>query len=222
MDTSAWDTAAQTLLTSPAADGATALYVAVHKPSTGWIYKAYGDASQGVPATLDDRFPIGSITKTALATAVLQHVGKGDLSLNDTVKKLDPKLAARFPSTARWTVRQLLSMSTTIPDYAEAALDQLVANPRKTFARDQLIRIGLTKGKKPPAGGAYSTTNYIILGDLMRAVTGKSPTALVNDIYRQAKLTHSRLTTLGVRPAPMTHGYVGTAQASAPTRSTRP
>ena len=116
----AMDKAAATYLA--AKDTSSALYVAVYNPKTGLQMKAYGEASPGVPATVKDHFEIGSITKTAFATAVLQHVQKGVIGLDDTVKKAAPGVAKRFPKAANYTVRQLLSMDTRIGDYANASV----------------------------------------------------------------------------------------------------
>lgn len=208
-DTSRWDAAAQQLFSDPQFDGPTAVYVAVYDPQTGWTRHAMGESASGVPATLDDYVPIGSITKTAFATAVLEEVEKGTLSLDDTVRELDPQLAKKFPKTAKWTVRQLLSMTTQIPDYADPSLDKLIADPKRKFAREELISIGINEGEALPKEGGYSTTNYIVLGEIMRKLTGKSPAKLVNAVFDEAGMDDSYLGALGTRPAPATHGYVG-------------
>ena len=204
--TAAMDTAAATYL---ATDGvSSAVYVAVYNPKTGLQMKAYGEAAPGVPATLKDHFEIGSITKTAFATAVLQHVQKGVIGLDDTVKKAAPGVAKRYPKAAKYTVRQLLSMDTRIGDYADTAVMGMFADPARLFTRNDLITMGFAAKPMPKAGG-YSTTNYIILGDVMREVTGKSPTTLVNRVLAQAGMKDSLLTVMGTKPAPATHGYLG-------------
>ncbi|MGI9136215.1 MAG: serine hydrolase domain-containing protein, partial [Candidatus Nanopelagicales bacterium] len=150
--------AAQTIAASP--DAAPGLWVAVWDPKKGYYEQAYGNAVlPGTRATRADHFRIGSITKTVFATAVLQQISAGKLALSDTVKKLDPALSAKFPSLGKYTVAQLLSMRTQIPDYAEAAVDALVANSQKRFTREELIALGLEKGKPMSAAGGYSTTN---------------------------------------------------------------
>jgi D-alanyl-D-alanine carboxypeptidase len=222
VDTSAWEQAAEQLFADPAqSDGPTAVYVGVYEPGTGWITRAYGESSPGVAASVGDHFPIGSLTKSVFATAVLQQVEKGVVGLQDTVRALDPDLAKRFPETAKWTVRDLLSMSTTIPDYADEALAKLVADPKRTFTRDDLIAMGIDEGEAVPAGGAYSTTNYIILGSAMWNVTGKSPAALVNEVLAEAGMDNSKLTPQGARPETATYGYVGT-QYGADTEKVNP
>lgn len=208
-EVSVWQKTAEDFISGPYGDGMTALYLGVYDPASGWTYGAFGESAPGVVAQPSDHFPIGSITKTVLATAVLQHVEQGDLSLDDTVADLNPGLARKYPSISRWTVRQLLGMTTTIPDYADPALDRLIADPALKFTRDELISIGLTEGKPLPKVGGYSTTNYIILGDLMKKVTGKSPSRLVNEIFAAEGMADSYLGSLGTRPEVATQGYIG-------------
>ncbi len=201
--------AAQALAASP--DAAPGLWLAVWDPKKGYYEQAYGNAViPGTPATRADHFRIGSITKTVFATAVLEQVAAGKLALADTVKKLDPALAKQFPSIGKYTVAQLLSMKTQIPDYAEAAVEAMVADSQKRFTREELIALGLAKGKSLPTAGGYSTTNYIILGLIMQKLTGKTPEALVNGVFAQAGMTQSALPGPSkAMPAPAAHGYVG-------------
>lgn len=192
------------------ADKAPALWLAVWDPKRGYYEQAYGNAVlPSTAAVVADHVRIGSITKTVMATAVLEQVAAHKLSLSDSVAKLDPKLARILPQIAKYTVRQLLSMQTQIPDYADAAVAIMGADPSHRFTRYQLIRLGLDKGKKIGPAGGYSTTNYIILGELMRRVSGKTPEALVNGVFRQAGMNQSRLTVAGPMPAPAASGYLG-------------
>jgi D-alanyl-D-alanine carboxypeptidase len=61
-----------------------------------------------------DRFRIGSVTKTYLATVVLQLVGEGRLSLTHTV---EDRLPGLVPNGQAITVRQLLNMTSGLFDY---------------------------------------------------------------------------------------------------------
>ena len=192
-------------------DASPGLWLAVWDPTKGYYEHAYGNAIlPNTAATVNDHFRIGSITKTVWATAVLQQVAKGKLELTDTVKKLDPELAKKFPSIGKYTVGQLLSMKTQIPDYADAAVAIEVGDPQHRFTRNDLISLGLTKGKKLTKAGGYSTTNYIILGVILEKLTGKAPETLVNGVFKQAGMTQSMLQTKNApMPNPVAHGYVG-------------
>lgn len=188
------------------------LWLAVWDPKRGYYEQAYGQAVLGSqPASVQDHFLLGSITKTMFATAVLEQVAAGKLKLTDTVGKLAPAVARRYPVAAKKTVSQLLGMTSRIPDYADPAVGMMFANPRQTFTRDEAIALGIAEGKAIPAPGGYSTTNYLLLGKVMQKVTGRTPEALVNSVLRRAGLSSTRLMPGNVRlPAPSAHGYLGT------------
>jgi D-alanyl-D-alanine carboxypeptidase len=210
-DRAAIDAAAQKFVAG-SYDKTPGLWIAVWDPKRGYYEQAYGKAAlDGTPATLRDHFLIGSDTKTVFATAVLEQVAAGKLKLTDTVAKLDPALARKYPIAARKTIAQLLGMTSRIRDYADAAVGKMFLNPQQSFTRDSLIALGLSDGKPISAPGGYSTTNYLLLGKVMATVTGKSPEQLVNAVFRQARMSQSRLMTGNVSiPAPRTHGYIGT------------
>jgi len=214
-DTAAIDAAAASYL-SESPDQAPGLWLAVWDPKKGYYEQAYGNAVlPSTPATVADHFMIGSITKSVFATAVLQQVAAGKLTLSDTVAKLDPALAKKFPKAAKYTAAQLLSMTTQIPDYADAAVAIQVADPQHHFTRNQLIALAFAKGKPLPKEGGYSTTNYIILGIILEKLTGATPEKLVNGVFRQAGMTQSRLPFVSRSlPEPAAHGYLGVLTAS--------
>jgi D-alanyl-D-alanine carboxypeptidase len=109
--------AAVTAVWNPVKDNLPALYVGVWDPEKGVFEKAYGDASKGVPATLDDSLRIGSISKTFTANVILQLVDDGKLSLDDTISDAAPEVAKKYPQVADRTIRQLLDMHSGISDY---------------------------------------------------------------------------------------------------------
>lgn len=209
-DRAAIDAEAQAFLAN-SVDQTPGLWLAVWDPKRGHYEQAYGQAVLGSrPASVKDHFLLGSITKTMFATAVLEQVAAGNLKLTDTVGKLAPTVARRYPIAARTTVSQLLGMTSRIPDYADPAVGKMFANPRQTFTRDQAIALGIAEGKPISAPGGYSTTNYLLLGEVMQKVTGKTPEALVNSVLRRAGLTSSRLMQGNVQlPSPSAHGYLG-------------
>ena len=93
-------------------------------PSSTWE-KAAGiaDLSIGAPMTPHHRFRIGSVTKTFVATVVLQLVGEGALALDDDVGSIAEGV----------TLRQLLNHTSGVPDH-HADLDSLFEPYRKDRA----------------------------------------------------------------------------------------
>lgn len=220
-DAAAMDLAAQRAL-ADSTDGTPGMLIGIWDPEKGYHIGAYGDAATGkdkTAATADDHSFIGSITKTATAAAVLQQVDAGTLSLDDTVAEADPELAEKFPMVADITIERLLNMSSGVPDYANqdktGVLPIILADPQHDFSPDELIQEGLDAAPMQPIGTpGYSTTNYIILGELLAKATGKSPEAAVTAVFDELELDQSALPDpMELPPPPFTRGYLGTAQS---------
>src|SRR5205814_8415107 len=75
------------------------------------------------PMRAGDRFRIASLTKTYVATVVLQLVGEGKLSLADSTERFLPGLV---PNGSRITIRELLNHTSGLFDYEQ---DQRVLKP---------------------------------------------------------------------------------------------
>src|SRR5207249_3944094 len=78
------------------------------------LTSGYGNLEKKTPMRTTDRFRIGSVTKTFVATVALQLVGKGTLALDDTVERWLPGLV---PNGKTITVRELLNHTSGIFDY---------------------------------------------------------------------------------------------------------
>jgi len=190
--------------------------VGIWDPQHGTYVQAYGLADRsGQKMTTDMAGYIGSITKTATATAVLEQVDSGKLTLEETIKDADPDLAARHPELAGVTIRRLLNMSSGIPDYANVpngAIQDLWKDPKKAFTSDELIDIALKANKVTPPGNAeYSNTNYVILGQILAKATGKTAQEAVNAVFAQEGLKQTTISsdTISPLPSPASHGYYG-------------
>ncbi len=213
-DAAAVDAAVEKAL-AESIDGTPGAWVGVWSPTKGFYVQAYGNAVMpGTAATVGDHNYIGSATKTVTATAVLQQVAAGTMSLDDTVAKLDPALAETFPAITDITVEQLLGMTSGLPDYAnepKGVIGMVATDPTMQFSAEDLIRIGLAANTiQPPGTPGYSTTNYIILGELLAAVTGRSAEDVINGVFEQAGMTQSALLPPpAALPEPASHGYLG-------------
>src|SRR5207253_2930406 len=84
--------------------------------STADLAAGRADLAEPRRMTTDDRFKVGSVTKTFVATAVLQLVADGKLRLDDTVARWLPGLV---PGGDRITVRQLLMHTSGLFDYLD-------------------------------------------------------------------------------------------------------
>ncbi|WP_329150071.1 serine hydrolase [Streptomyces sp. NBC_01456] len=133
-----------------------------------------------------DHFRAGSITKTLVATVILQLVAEGRLTLHDSAAAhLPPGVptggGGAGSALRRVTIRQLLDHTSGLFNYtADPRLSrQLSGTGFGTHRYDshtpgELLRIAL--GHPPVAAPgtryAYSNTNYLVLGLVIEAVTG--------------------------------------------------
>jgi N-acyl-D-aspartate/D-glutamate deacylase len=137
----------------------------------GEILKAQGyglaNIEHNVPVTDETMFQSGSLGKQFTALAVMLQVADGKLALSDP-------LATFFPDgPATWrdiTVRHLLTHTSGIPDYNDGLLDY-----RRDYSEDELVRFAQTLPLDfvPGAEWKYSNTGYILLGVIIRKVTGR-------------------------------------------------
>jgi D-alanyl-D-alanine carboxypeptidase len=167
---------------------------------------AAGDTTSGHPAQPGDRFGIASITKTFVATVVLQLVDDGLLSLEDSIEDVLPRA---LPYGGRISVRQLLNHSSGLDD---AHLPQL--SPRETL--EALAETSLMS--RPGAGHSYANVNYIVLGVIVEEVTGDPLERVVRDrIFTPLALDHTSFgtaTTQSFEAAPwLGYRFVSTGAA---------
>jgi D-alanyl-D-alanine carboxypeptidase len=132
------------------------------------------DSPQPIRAT--DRFRVGSLTKTYTATVVLQLVGEGRLSLQDTVERWLP---GRVPNGENVTLRQLLTHTGGLGDYFQHAgfFDPFFAGDLQHFWTPQdLLDAAVAEPPvfPPGTGWQYSNTGYMLLGHVIQAATGES------------------------------------------------
>ncbi|RZU12158.1 D-alanyl-D-alanine carboxypeptidase [Kribbella rubisoli] len=123
------------------------------------------------PVDPDGWFRVGSVTKTFTAVLVLQLVAEGKLRLDDPVGEWVPGVPDSI------SLRQLLNHTSGLYNYT----DDLPADRHlrdRYLHRDpaEALRTGLAKARLFEPGGSwsYSNTNYIVLGLLVEAVTGKA------------------------------------------------
>ena len=123
----------------------------------------------------DDRFWVGSVTKSFVATVVMQLVAERRLSLDDKVSKLLPR---RLREGRRIRLRNLLNHTSGIPDYMELEpwRSAVGRNPRVVISPRRLVAsaAGLALEFRPGSRASYSNTNYLVLGEIVQRITGRS------------------------------------------------
>lgn len=168
------------------------------------------DVDTGRPVTPDLRHRVGSITKTFTAAAVLRLVDEGAITLDTPIGHYLPRLVPGDRGTAI-TVRMLINHTSGLPDFLPRAYPSLAAFPAvaKTtpaslddhrftrFAPTELIAMGVgAPATGAPGGtpGVYSNTNYLLLRQLIAAVTDTSaPDYITRAIIEPAGLPDTEL-----------------------------
>ena len=125
----------------------------------------------GPPVSTRALWQIGSNTKAFTAVILLQLEAEGKLSISDPLGKWLPQ----YPAWRHVTIRQLLDMTSRIPNYAfqPAFVAALAAAPGARFSAARLVSYaaGLPLG---PRGWDYSDTNYILAQMIIERVTHDS------------------------------------------------
>ncbi|GAA3154859.1 serine hydrolase domain-containing protein [Streptomyces rameus] len=189
-------------------DGVTGVSVRLETPhGVRTVHSGVGDLSTGQPVATDGYVRIGSTTKTFVATVLLQLAGEGRLSLDDTVDTWLPGLVRGHGNDGRRVaLRQLLQHTSGLPDYIGDVVPDLSAagyraNRWTTYTSRQRVALAMKHQPSfaPGAGWKYSNTNYVLLGMVIKAVTGHTWEYEVWDrILRPLRLT--RTLTPGNRP----------------------
>jgi D-alanyl-D-alanine carboxypeptidase len=172
------------------------------------LASGFGDLATRRPLRPGDRVRVGSVTKTFVATVVLQLAAEGRLGLDDPIERWLPGL---IPGGAVITIRQLLNHTSGLPDYADDAFVRgLFDDPRRIWAPRELISRATTHPPlfAPGASFAYSSTGYIVLGLIVEAATGRP---LADEVRRRIVVpVHLRATSLDAGPriaGRHAHGY---------------
>ncbi|MEL6353806.1 MAG: serine hydrolase [Cyanobacteria bacterium J06627_28] len=156
--------------------------VAILTPEGEWFgASGVSDVENNVALQPDDRFEAGSITKTFVATTLLQLVEEGQLTLEDTLTQwLPAEITDLVPNASEITIEQILNHTSGIADYLDILADQALSNPTlflQEWTSEQLV--GFIDGVEPffstpGIDWQYSNTNYILAGEVIEAVTGNS------------------------------------------------
>ena len=188
--------------------------VGVWVPGHGsFVYAAgYADLSTRKPTRLGDYTRIGSLTKTFVGTMILQLVRRGSLRLDDSIERWVPYV----PNARHITVREVLNMSSGIFSYTEdkawvaRAIDPATGRALRSWSPEQLVRVAIAHPPTFPPGKGfhYSNTNYLILGIILRKLTGTPIHRLMQQMVLQPLgLRRTSFPTGNHIPAPHLHGY---------------
>jgi D-alanyl-D-alanine carboxypeptidase len=186
--------------------------VGIWYPGRGtWLKAAgIGDIETGSPISLDDHVRIASITKTFVATVILQLAGEGLLALDDP---LEAHIAG-IPNGPEITIRQVLAMSAGIHDYVTEPefVAGYSADPMFPYTPQDALAVmrASTPDFAPGERVQYSNSNYVLLGLIAESLTSASIGELIADrISGPLGLRTTTFATTPDLPTPFAHGYDG-------------
>jgi D-alanyl-D-alanine carboxypeptidase len=166
--------------------GAPGAVVCLALPGVDAVYAASGvaDLATGRPVVADDFFAIGSLTKMFVAVTILQLAAEGKLDLDDPLAKYLPA----FPQANAITVRMLLQHRSGIGDPTRVFFSDNTGGAGRQMLMSAWLILALGQqwtpeqltalianaafDAAPGEKGAYSNSNYVLLGRVIQVVTG--------------------------------------------------
>ncbi|MGY3203064.1 serine hydrolase domain-containing protein [Streptomyces sp. TE5632] len=188
--------------------GVTGVSVRLETPrGTVTARSGVGDLVGGRPVPEDGHLRLGSVTKTFVATVVLQLVEEGRLSLDRTVERLLPGVVTGAGNDGRAiTLRDLLQHTSGLYDYTadvypDPGAETYYAHRWHAYRPAQLVALAMRHEPAFPPGTdwKYSNTNYVLAGMIIEKVTGRPWEQEVRDrVLRPLGLRHTDIP--GTRP----------------------
>ncbi|HFU6606970.1 serine hydrolase [Bacillus cereus group sp. TH43LC] len=149
----------------------------ISKSGKTWSYTAgVADVRTKKPMKADFHFRIGSVTKTFIATVLLQLCGENRLNLDDSIEKWLPGvIQGNGYDGNQITIRQILNHTSGIADYINSK-DFDIMDTKKSYTAEEFVKMGISLPPDfaPGKGWSYSNTGYVLLGILIEKVTGNS------------------------------------------------
>jgi D-alanyl-D-alanine carboxypeptidase len=183
--------------------------VAIVVPGQAEYVAAQGKANleTGRAREVGDPFRVASITKTFTATVILQLIDQGKLRKSDTLSHWYPD----FPNADKITIGDLLRMRSGIPDPVDHhMMQEYYRQPLTTLGPDEMI--GRAKSKPaqfipPDRKTRYTELNYIILGVIVRLVSGQDISDfLAKSVFAPLGMKNTLYATTPQLPGQL-HGY---------------
>jgi D-alanyl-D-alanine carboxypeptidase len=120
------------------------------------------------PVDLEVAWNVGSVTKTFVAVVALQLADEGKIDLDAGINGYFPDLA----EAEQITPRQLLQHTSGFGEYNDKPA--VLNDAHRVWTPGELIAVAEAAGRVGEPGGPfhYSNTNYVMLGEIIRQVTG--------------------------------------------------
>ncbi|WBP87105.1 serine hydrolase domain-containing protein [Kitasatospora cathayae] len=211
---------------SSAPDRTTGVLARVSGPDGHWT-GTFGaaDLATGAPVPVDGRFRLGSVTKTFIATVVLQLAAEDRLDLDQPVQRYLPNvLPDSYPPIP---VRTLLNFTSSLPELTPDDLpttpDGIVEHRFDDHPLAELVAKAVRHERPfgdPGSKQVYGATGYYVAAMLVESLTGHSyQQEITTRILRPLHLRDTTAPELDTTiPGPHSHGYIAVPQPAGGTR----
>jgi D-alanyl-D-alanine carboxypeptidase len=196
--------------------GAVGVSVAVLFPDGGMWAGTAGVSHEGVPLEADMLFDIASVQKNLQAALALTLVEEGVFALDDPLEKWLPPMPHIDGAI---TIRQLLNLTSGIDGFvgdpeSPFRVGYLNIDFEKTWTWEEIQDVFVDEPNfEPGTACEYSTTNYIVLRQVIERATHKEQSALLEDrLLKPNHLEHTLVDFSGPVPKGMrfAHGWFDT------------
>ncbi len=202
--------AADKVITNYNAPGMAA-YISVAGEGELFITRGVSNLATSEPMSPSNYWRIASVTKTFTTEAVLILTDEGKIDLNKSISSYLPEL--NIPSGDKITVRMLGNMTSGLFNYSNDSLfltQYYLSNGEKICTPEELVAastkhpLNFTPGSKYE----YCNTNTIILGFLIKRVTGQTVGQVFNEkIFQRLGIANTYWPNSRFLPYPYSHGY---------------
>ncbi len=156
------------------------------------VYRyANGKDSDGNDFTADSSMYIGSVSKQFCAVSIIMLRDKGKLNLNDKLDKYFPE----YKTGKIITIKNLLTMRSGIMDMVNEGHCSGVSYNNSEKENIKAVKKWIFSQKlkfKPDSKYAYSNSNYFLLADIVKQISGQSYHEFVRkNIFKPLKMNHS-------------------------------
>ena len=152
----------------------------------------FADKENNIPATMETKFVIGSVSKTFTSVMVLKAVKDGKLSLSDPLSKFFPD--AQIPNAEKITVDMLLYHRSGLSDVVNEHYNDFITYYTKPQTRAQMIERIAKAGVNfaPDSTFRYCNSGFILLSYILEDTFGKSFEQILNEqITKPLKLQNT-------------------------------
>lgn len=187
-------------------------YVCVDGEKEGvYITRGVSNLITNEPMNVNNTWRIGSLTKMITSEAVLILVDEGLIDLSKPISFYLPEL--KIPGGDKITVPMLANMTSGLYSYTDDSdfmQNYINSHGQLTYTPEQLVSIAFNHNKlfDPGMGFYYNNTNYVLLGLLIKKVTGKSVPDIFNEkIFQPLGMNHTFWPKTSYLSFPYSHGY---------------